>query len=213
MDPVLNYVLLIAIVISLVYFYFWIRSVTRRIDRQSLDRRLEELEHSVAETTRWLETASGNIREDLERRMTEFKNLIDQAEHTVEVSIDERLQSPVESALSGQSALGQSPLSTTQAGAASRPPDEPDPGAAGERAPADVPAQLQPSASAAASAEVERILAEHAARPQGKPLSQAERRSLILKLAERGLSVPEIAKQLDASRSEVELVVAFRRPR
>lgn len=41
----------------------------------------------------------------------------------------------------------------------------------------------------------------------------ADRRAQILELADQGVEISEIARQLDTSRAEVELIVSFRRPR
>ncbi len=258
MDPVLTLILLLAIITSLLYFYFWIRSIARKVDRRGLDVRLEELESSVRETTRWLETASVQIREDLENRMNALKYMLDDAENT---NVSSRLRAdqtesqilepppgsitlepttetvPVPSSgpatagtgIANQQSIDSSPdlapASTPLAlGAESGldpvsysdqppvgppadsrpvpvdPPDiltaEPETGDPGSLPSAFEPAESPPSVP-----------------DPSPPDGPSDRRAQILQLADRGVDLAEIARQLDTSRAEVELIVSFRRPR
>ena len=55
-------------------------------------------------------------------------------------------------------------------------------------------------------------LALEIAEPAPAP-GAGDRRAQILQLADQGLELAEIARQLNTSRAEVELIVSFRRPR
>ena len=253
-----------AIIASLLYFYFWIRSIARKVDRRGLDVRLEELESSVRETTRWLETASGQIREDLENRMSALKNMLDHAENTDESSrpradrtasqtietfrVSTDLEPPSESmpAASGEPATfgtgiaNQQSIDITPTSAPSSTPLaaglesdlEPEPYA--ELPPADPVAGLWPDPSdpfldptaeplpgdgegvpsTPETVEPLSIVPDEPppmAAPPAPP-GPADRRAQILQLADQGIEPSEIARQLDTSRAEVELIVSFRRP-
>lgn len=238
MDPVLTLIFLLAIIASLLYFYFWIRSIARKVDRRGLDVRLEELESSVRETTCWLETASGQIREDLENRTSALKNMLEDAENTTVPSrtwADQTAAQPTQT----------SPVSTDL-----EPPTESEPVASGApatvgtgianqqsmdispTAPADLwPAAMDTTVDPAGDPDFSHqedvplaleITEPSPALPNDYPPDDDEpspapgavdRRAQILQLADQGLELAEIARQLDTSRAEVELIVSFRRPR
>jgi DNA-binding transcriptional MerR regulator len=208
MDPVLTLILLLAIIASLLYFYFWIRSIALKVDRRGLDVRLEELESSVRETTRWLETASGQIREDLENRTSALKNMLEDAENTTGSSrprADQTAAQPTQT----------SPVST----------DLEPPTAPADLWPAAMDTTVAPAGDPDFSHQEDVPLALEIAEPapalpNDSPLDDDEpspapgdRRAQILQLADQGLELAEIARQLNTSRAEVELIVSFRRPR
>ena len=265
MDPVLTLILLLAIIASLLYFYFWIRSIARKVDRRGLDVRLEELEASVRETTSWLETASSQIREDLENRMTALKNMLDHAENTNVSShsrADQAAPQPVDPSpapaglepateteppasrgptIAGTGIANQQPIDIPPAptpsstGLAAGPESSFDPASQPELPPAgsdtdlwsaptdspvtppgeaivqpeDVPPALDPTAPASAPPD---DTPPEVVPPPVEP-RPADQRAQILQLADQGVELTEIARQLNASRAEVELVVSFRRPR
>ena len=206
MDPVLLFILDLALVAAVLYFYVWIRSVARKVDQQELDRRLEELERSVSETTLWLETASAQIRDDLESRIHSLKSLLQDAENRLEVLASERPQTSVE------------PQAAVPDGSVSAGETDQSPAAAGDQGPAAIGgAPAEPTESAAGEPQEARTgepLPETSG-PEPAPVAaqQPDRRGLILELADQGLSIPEIARRINASRAEIELVVSFRRPR
>ena len=223
MDPFLFFILEIAIVVAFVYFYFWIRGLSRRIDRGNLNARLEELEQSVTDTTRWLETASDQIRRDIDRRMGQLKELIESAENTTdrsdsdmrEVVIGPDRPTAATGAAMEQSALGGSIEDIAGEGAKDGP-------SAGNglaiddivAAPVDESATVagdivggQSESDDAPSAETSATGAASETRGSG-----IDTREVILELAGQGISIPEIAKRVNSSRSEVELVVALRKP-
>ncbi len=265
MDPVLTLILLLAIIASLLYFYFWIRSIARKVDRRGLDVRLEELESSVRETTRWLETASGQIREELESRTSALKNLLQDAENKT---------------VSSRSRADQSAAQATQASPAStdlEPPTEFEPAASGAPAtdgmgianqqsidtspplsPSPTPLEFSPEPGldpveypefppaavlddlqpAAVDTPIDPVGDPEIGDPEAVPLAleiaepapvvpddsppdddepspapgAVDRRAQILQLADQGVELAKIARQLDTSRAEVELIVSFRRP-
>jgi hypothetical protein len=234
MDPVLTLILLLAIITALLYFYFWIRSIARKVDRRGLDVRLEGLEESVRETTRWLETASGQIREDLENRMNTLKNLIDQAENTNTQARPTADQS--------QPLAAENPPDTNQLEPTIEPlpaladeaigpdldPPEPPPIQQDEPfdlspiAPTPVPEPgidilLDQDPAAQSEPEPPPPEPEPVPEPVEEPVpaipGPADRRAQILDLADQGMDISDIARQLDTSRAEVELIVSFRRPR
>jgi len=233
MDPVLTLILLLAIITALLYFYFWIRSIARKVDRRGLDVRLEGLEESVRETTRWLETASGQIREDLENRMNALKNLIDQSENTNTQARPTADQSRPTTAENPPDATQLEPplepipnLADEPVGADLDPPPEPPP------LQQDDPFGLSPTAPAPFPEPGIDILLDQQPVSDAKPLppdpepapepleepvpalpGPADRRAQILDLADQGMDISDIARQLDTSRAEVELIVSFRRPR
>ena len=206
MDPVLLFILDLALVAAVLYFYVWIRSVARKVDQQQLDRRLEELERSVSETTLWLETASAQIRDDLESRIHSLKSLLQDAENRLEVLASERPQTSVE------------PQAAVPDGSVSAGETDQAPAGAGDDAPSAVAGAPAEATGTAASEPPEAGTGEplpEKGEPELAPVAvqQPDRRGLILELADQGLSVPEIARRINASRAEIELVVSFRRPR
>ncbi len=221
MDPVLAFILEIAIVVALVYFYFWIRSLSRRVDRSNLDARLEELEQSVTDTTRWLETASDQIRRDLDRRMAQLKDLMESAENSTdrsasvapEVLIDPDksiASAPMEQASLGGSVEGFAGEAAIESradgnGAAIDEPVEPEveqpDTVVGDIAHSQVESDDVPSRQTSAAG------GDSASTGSGN-----DTRRIILELAGQGVSIPEIAKRVNSSRSEVELVVASQKP-
>ncbi len=216
MDPVLTFILQIAIVSALVYFYFWIRSLARRVDRGNLNARIEELERSVADTTQWLETASDQIRRDVDRRTTQLKALLDSAENRIGQLGPEKSGVPIESE------------SPSGVGSLTAEPGNGDPGDLGKIEPADEVTSIVRESSESPADEVLGEPQDEAeptgavdepqedgrrnAEPQPAGVSgESDTRRIILELAEQGISIPDIAKRTRASRSEVELVVAFRK--
>ncbi len=248
MDPVFTLIFLLAIIASLLYFYFWIRSIARKVDRRGLDVRLEELESSVRETTCWLEIASGQIREDLENRTSALKNMLEDAENT---TVSSRLRadqtaaqpmqtSPVASGapatvgtgIANQQSVDISPplpIISTPLEPGLDPIEYPDisPAAPADLWPAAMDTTVDPAGDPDFSHQEDVPLALEIAEPspalpndsppdgdEPSPVPGAvDRRAQILQLADQGLELTEIARQLDTSRAEVELIVSFRRPR
>jgi hypothetical protein len=180
---------------AILYCYFWIRSISLKVDRRGLDVRLEELESSVRETTRWLETASGQIREDLENRTSALKNMLEDAENT---TVSSRPRADHTAAQPTQS----SPVST----------DLEPPTAPADLWPAAMDTTVDPAGDPDFSHQEDVPLALEIAEPAPAP-GAGDRRAQILQLADQGLELAEIARQLNTSRAEVELIVSFRRPR
>lgn len=218
MDPVLTFLLLIAIVAALVYFYFWIRSLSKRVEQGNLNVRLEELEQSVADTTRWLETTSDQVRRDLDRRMTQLKDLIASAENSTDQST-----SDLPEAVSDQDRS----IKTKDGSAGQSRGSKPFQDHTGQGAKNRLPTRNAPTKAAAA-------VTTEAQHEDPKPVSEdttaggnenpkatdpadgdtaVNTRQIILELAEQGISIPEIAKRVNSSRSEVELVVTFQKSR
>ena len=214
MDPVLTFLLLIAIVAALVYFYFWIRILSKRVERENLNGRLEELEQSVADTTRWLETTSDQIRLDLDRRMTQLKDLMASAENSTDRSISDLTE-----VVSDQDrSINDGSMEQSRASKPFQDDKQPE---AKNRLPAR-------STSAKAAAAVTTEARHEAPKPESEDTTAGgtesltdadpargstttDTRQIILQLTEQGISIPEIAKRIDSSRSEVELVVAFQK--
>ena len=83
-DPLLLFILELVIIAAMLYLYLWLRAISRRVEDRELDAKLDDLEESVAETTRWLERASHEIREDIQERTEGLQKLLAEAEELVE---------------------------------------------------------------------------------------------------------------------------------
>ena len=84
MDPLLVFVLELVIIAAMLYLYLWLRVVSRRVEDRELDAKLDDLEEAVAETTKWMERASAEIRGDIDDRTRTLRELLGEVESRLE---------------------------------------------------------------------------------------------------------------------------------
>ena len=110
MDPLLLFILELVIIAAMLYLYLWLRAISRRVEDRELDAKLDDLEESVAETTRWLERASHEIREDIQERTQGLQRLLAEAEELVEtVRRSEAISTPRDAGMASPAATEQAP--------------------------------------------------------------------------------------------------------
>ena len=127
-DPLLLFILELVIIAAMLYLYLWLRAVSRRVEDRELDAKLDDLEESVAETTRWLERASHEIREDIQERTQGLQRLLAEAEELVEtVRRSEAFSTPRDAGMASPAATEQAPTRGAPEAGADAEADSPEP--------------------------------------------------------------------------------------